>query len=267
MHTSTFMTVIMASLAVASPIAKRDYVIDWTIKTVDVTITAGQPIPTPSASVPQAAAQNDPPSAQASPVNAPDEFFNVPAAQSKSTSAQVAAPPSPTTTPSTPSSSSISGASPGGTVNNVPIDSLLTKHNDYRSQHSAGALSWAQCVWQHSRYVSSRLLICRQMLTRDSADERSAGNYGQNMFASTEQDATAIGTTVDSWYSEYTLYPFSSPPQTMDEAWGHFSQLVWKRTSTVGCANYYCDTMKDPSGNVMDNLHSFIICNYQNPGK
>ena len=87
------------------------------------------------------------------------------------------------------------------------------------------------------------------------------------MFASTEQDASAIGTTVDSWYSEYTQYPFSNPPQTMAEAWGHFSQLVWKGTSTVGCANYYCDTLNDPSGNAMAGLHSFIVCNYQNPGK
>ncbi|KAL2835692.1 hypothetical protein BJY01DRAFT_223253 [Aspergillus pseudoustus] len=60
------------------------------------------------------------------------------------------------------------------------------------------------------------------------------------------------------------LYGEASPDMSLFEKWGHFSQIVWKGTTQVGCATVVCDSL----GNV-DSASSvpFTVCNYSPPGK
>ena len=47
--------------------------------------------------------------------------------------------------------------------------------------------------------------------------------------------------------------------------WGHYSQLVWKSTTMVGCATQYC-----PNGLANTSPGTppyFTVCNYYPPGK
>lgn len=46
------------------------------------------------------------------------------------------------------------------------------------------------------------------------------------------------------------------------ESWGHFTQVVWQDTSTVGCATQLC-----ASGTIFSGAKSyFTVCNYANAG-
>ncbi|KAF3010058.1 hypothetical protein E8E13_011547 [Curvularia kusanoi] len=36
------------------------------------------------------------------------------------------------------------------------------------------------------------------------------------------------------WHDEETKYPYMDPH--FDEAWGHFTQMVWRNTTRIGCA-------------------------------
>jgi hypothetical protein len=44
------------------------------------------------------------------------------------------------------------------------------------------------------------------------------------------------------WHEEETKYPYDQPHY--DDAWGHFTQMVWRNTTRVGCALGNCDAGK-----------------------
>jgi hypothetical protein len=61
-------------------------------------------------------------------------------------------------------------------------------------------------------------------------------------------------------------YGKPNPNMADFEKWGHFSQIVWAATTTVGCATYDC------SGQGLSNTGGgvapyFTVCNYKNPGR
>ncbi|EER39652.1 conserved hypothetical protein [Histoplasma capsulatum H143] len=52
------------------------------------------------------------------------------------------------------------------------------------------------------------------------------------------------------------LYGQANPDMSNFHHWGHFSQIVWKDTNTVGCATVKCS----------NNLRWNTVCNYGPPG-
>ena len=67
-----------------------------------------------------------------------------------------------------------------------------------------------------------------------------------------------VATAVDAWGDEASMYTFSTKGYTgFTEATGHFSQLVWRGTRTVGCG--WTDCSSSHSGGVDGVL---LVCNY-----
>ena len=93
------------------------------------------------------------------------------------------------------------------------------------------------------------------------------GGYGQNIAAGVEgNNISAIITDLfyngevgnfDGYYGE------ANPPMGNFDNWGHFSQIVWKASTQVGCATYDC-------GSNLANFNApngfFTVCNYQSAG-
>src|SRR6185503_11732139 len=102
------------------------------------------------------------------------------------------------------------------------------------------ALDWArQCLWRHSG-------------TR---------GYGENLFASTAT-SVAIGEVVASWASESADYSYESNGCAAGKVCGHYTQLVWRSTTSVGCASHVCDT-GSPFGS---GRWLIWVCEYVPPG-
>ncbi|MCJ1281922.1 hypothetical protein MMC26_001245 [Xylographa opegraphella] len=120
--------------------------------------------------------------------------------------------------------------------------SILNSTNVFRDEHNATALSWndslaayaadyaGNCHWQHS-----------------------GGPSGENL----AQGYTNVTDAVDAWGDERNEYDFGSPG--FSEATGHFTQLVWKATTTVGCGRMLCDGTNDVAG-------WYVVCEYYPPG-
>ncbi|CAE6447762.1 unnamed protein product [Rhizoctonia solani] len=132
-----------------------------------------------------------------------------------------------------------------GSSGNAEIDAYLKGHNDIRAQHDASSLTWAtdlaaaaakwaeNCVWEHS--------------------QGQVGEFGENLAAGTSLGAAAA---VKMWTDEASEYDPANPQ------YSHFTQVVWKATTEVGCAVRTCNNLF--SGN--SGAVNFHVCEYRAPG-
>lgn len=64
---------------------------------------------------------------------------------------------------------------------------------------------------------------------------------------------------VDAWGNEESMYHYMQPG--FSEETGHYTQLVWQATTTVGCGAVLCDN--EATGGV----HGwYLVCEYYPPG-
>jgi len=84
---------------------------------------------------------------------------------------------------------------------------------------------------------------------------------GENIYASTNaQTATAV---VQSWAGESAYYTLSTNTCAPSQVCGHYTQLVWRTTTSVGCAFSTCTT-----GSPFPSFPTwyFVVCDYSPPG-
>ncbi|CAG8962072.1 hypothetical protein HYFRA_00005115 [Hymenoscyphus fraxineus] len=117
------------------------------------------------------------------------------------------------------------------------IKDMLTYHNFFRKQHGAKDLVWDQKLADFGQSDSDKC-----------AQKHSNGPYGENKAWGTALDTK---TAVNMWGSERTKFNFNNGGFSM--ATGHFTQVVWKETTTVGCGLTKC-------GGSIGNL---ITCEYE----
>lgn len=91
------------------------------------------------------------------------------------------------------------------------------------------------------------------------------GGYGQNIGYGTPPDDIGAMITNMMYNGEmgyYTLYG-KEPDMKLFEKWGHFSQIVWKATTKVGCATKLCQRLGKGPANQPSN---YTVCNYRGAG-
>jgi hypothetical protein len=97
------------------------------------------------------------------------------------------------------------------------------------------------------------------------------GGYGQNIAAGSPPDQISSVITNLFYNNEEPnfagLYGQATPSNINDEAafdgWGHFTQVVWKGTTSVGCATVQCPTLQNTGSDVAP---YFTVCNYKPAG-
>ncbi|MBC7974192.1 MAG: hypothetical protein H7138_04350, partial [Myxococcales bacterium] len=125
-------------------------------------------------------------------------------------------------------------------------DAFLTAHNAARAKHCAAPLIWSPKLAQIAQQWANAL--------RDKGCQfgHSGGSTGENLAAGTSGtlDPEAV---VKMWYDEVSLYKFPNGGFSMKT--GHFTQVVWRGTTQVGCGRSQCNGMDiwvceyDPPGN------------------
>lgn len=86
--------------------------------------------------------------------------------------------------------------------------------------------------------------------------------YGENLAAGTgEQD---IAGAVSGWVDEEKAWNPSNPVFSMET--GHFTQVVWKGTTTIGCAYKDCPSSTGPFGDGYGPTWRLHSCMYTPPG-
>ncbi|KIW87842.1 uncharacterized protein Z519_11426 [Cladophialophora bantiana CBS 173.52] len=138
-------------------------------------------------------------------------------------------------------------------------DAILQAHNVHRRNHSAADLTWSDNLATIAAQIAASCVYAHNTAA-------GGGGYGQNIGAgyTTTQVPAMIGN--DMYNKEMPNYPLPYEVDNVDtskfDSWGHFSQIVWKRTQQVGCATQFC-----PDGVVnADFTQYFTVCNYYPPG-
>ena len=93
--------------------------------------------------------------------------------------------------------------------------------------------------------------------------------YGQNIAAGISEDSADIVITDLFYNQEFELYnnfgkDVGDALYDNFHAWGHLTQILWKDSTSVGCATVEC-----PSGlanTAQDVPPVFTVCNYNCPG-
>ncbi|TRM68201.1 PR-1-like protein [Schizophyllum amplum] len=124
----------------------------------------------------------------------------------------------------------------------------LDTHDSIRAQHDAAALDW-----------SDTLAIMAQEYANTCQMASSGGAlldtlYGENIVAGTD-DFTPVD-AVNAFASDESQYSVTAP------VYNHWTQVVWKSTSEVGCAVSSCNDLLG-QGTGVARLH---VCLYSEPG-
>ena len=88
------------------------------------------------------------------------------------------------------------------------------------------------------------------------------GHYGQNIGAGYTEDQVPAMITNDMYNREFDYYPgydIDDPAEVEGRQFLHFTQIVWKGSTTVGCATKQCDTLENAGEGVPP---YFTVCNY-----
>jgi len=120
--------------------------------------------------------------------------------------------------------------------------SILKAHNHFRKQHHAAPLTWSD---ELAEYAEKHAAHCHF--------KHSFGPYGENLAAGYPTAAAAI----QGWYSESSQYSYNHPE--FSHTTGHFTQLIWKSSTQIGCALVSCNGENGTPG-------KFLVCEYNPPG-
>ena len=134
------------------------------------------------------------------------------------------------------------------TGNNVSIQQVVDAHNVYRKALGIPPLSWSNELADYARDWGTNLV------KRDCAFEHRPNNkYGENIFSGWGKQWTMLD-AVDSWGDEKKNFDHNSKTCTGGVC-GHYTQMIWKKTTRVGCALVTCG-----NGSVI------VVCNYAPAG-
>lgn len=136
-------------------------------------------------------------------------------------------------------------ASAGDAASGSDNNEWLAQHNRYRTQHCAAPLAWDPGLAREAQQWADRCVF----------EHAPDNNAGENLFAA----AGASQPAVDVWYDEVQAYDFSRP--AFSSTTGHFTQVVWRGTTHLGCAEAVC-----PELFVGFSDTRFVVCRYAPAG-
>lgn len=96
--------------------------------------------------------------------------------------------------------------------------------NTLRAKHNSPPLQYNTTLAKNSNQWAYHLSSTTSLV-------HSSGFVGENL-GLTQLNSNATMSIIDMWYNENIFYDYSNPKFTYET--GHFTQIVWKNTKTVG---------------------------------
>ena len=141
-------------------------------------------------------------------------------------------------------------------------DEMVAAHNRWRKTVGAPPLSYSTDLAASAQDWANRLKESNHCQMQHSKPD---GHYGENLFWASavqwsdgrrELQKVSPETVVNDWGGERSNYNYKNNSCAKGKMCGHYTQLVWKTTTTVGCAVATCEDSHD----------QIWVCQYQPPG-
>jgi len=155
--------------------------------------------------------------------------------------------PSPSPSPTT--SSTNNPATTPSSSDNVSSDDItayLSAHNTERSQHGANPLTWSDSLSAKAQQWANGCVF--------KHSGGSLGPFGENLAAGT--GSFTISDAIGLWNAEVSQYNPNNPVPS------HWTQVVWKSTTQVGCAVQSCSGIFPAN----EGLAKYYVCEYSPAG-
>ncbi len=107
-------------------------------------------------------------------------------------------------------------------------------HNEYRAVHGSPPLRWNTNIASAAQTWADYLAYDNNCNMQHNTND----NYGENLGVG----YSSWGRLIAAWYNEEALYNYNSPGFSYDT--GHFTAVVWRDTTDVGCGSTTCDNGK-----------------------
>lgn len=137
------------------------------------------------------------------------------------------------------------------------VQGITALHNQARASVSPAPatpvppLTWSTTVAAAAQLVASSCLF-----------SHSSNGYGENIYASAGSGVTPAA-VVKSWTLEAANYTYATNTCASGKTCGHYTQVVWRSSQRLGCAQKTCTTGSPfPGFPTWD----FWVCNYDPPG-
>ncbi|RSL49318.1 hypothetical protein CDV31_007695 [Fusarium ambrosium] len=143
---------------------------------------------------------------------------------------------------------------------------MLNYHNIHRANHSAPDLVWDETLAGYAENTANGCVFEHDMTQGNGGYGQNLASWGATGDIDDMQKKSAAGGITNQWYNSemgnWAYYGQENPPDGMDiQLYGHFTQVVWKDTTKVGCA-----TVKCPAGSVLQYPSWYTVCNYKSQG-
>ncbi|MFZ3180588.1 MAG: CAP domain-containing protein, partial [Methylocystis silviterrae] len=168
------------------------------------------------------------------------------------------------------------GSSPSGCAGLAGEElAICNEHNFFRAKHGVPPLNWSTDLasnaqkWVNGCHTSKNAngdeFFCHQSKVFGCGSDASF-HYGENL--SFGWPSRSGKEAVDGWYCEINVYDFNNPVVTggvifgcdnnPNKVTGHFTQVVWRESTKLGCARNTCD--------LGGNSGTLWACEYDPPG-
>jgi len=138
-------------------------------------------------------------------------------------------------------------------VNKTEIRTLLQEHNRVRADVGVGKLVWSDKLARYAQAWTNHLAATTCQMAHRPNKGKWKGRYGENLFIGTA-GFYSVREAVLAWESEKADYHYGTFTGNSHKPIGHYTQVVWKASSKLGCGQTLC------KGNLI------VACNYDPPG-
>ena len=146
---------------------------------------------------------------------------------------------------------------------NFDAGAFIDSHNKWRRQAGLSEkLSYSPALAQSAQAWADILKKTNQCKMRHSKPD---GQYGENLYwvsalawsdGRRELQKVTAEKVVDSWGSEKSDYNYAANDCASGKMCGHYTQMVWRSTTQIGCAVSVCE----------DSHEQVWVCQYQPAG-